>query len=367
MELLIKYAYTRDVPKDLQTIVHLLPAADRFQMEGLLKSCGQALAQELTPDNCVQIRAAVRAFSFSCKELKEASDKFLLENFPWIYCFSPEFLQLEVDDLCEILGHDKLNVRNEGIPLDAICRWVSYDFDHRYVHTERLLRYVRLGIITNEAFFTILNYHKLTAASPAVHTVLLDASRLMGQPEVISALDQCSPRLPTDMVFVFGGSNLGWPLQIVEAFDIRSLTWKECPATDFGPRSYHGTAVLNQVVYIIGGFDGADYINYCTAFHPETAAWSDVAPMHDKRCYVSVAVMDGYIYALGGFDGRVRQRSAERFHPASNQWTLIEPMICPRSDGGAVALDGKIYMIGGFNGQESLSSAEYYDPSCDYP
>ena len=45
---------------------------------------------------------------------------------------------------------------------------------------------------------------------------------------------QCTARLPTDLLFVFGGSHLGWPLQIVEAFDIRSLTWKECSALEFG-------------------------------------------------------------------------------------------------------------------------------------
>lgn len=50
-----------------------------------------------------------------------------------------------------------------------------------------------------------------------------------------------------------------------------------------GPRSYHGTVVLGQVVYIVGGFDGSDYINYCCAFYPAFSRWAHVAPMHDKR------------------------------------------------------------------------------------
>ena len=52
--------------------------------------------------------------------------------------------------------------------------------------------------------------------------------------QVRASFAQCSARLPTDLLFVFGGSHLGWPLQIVEAFDIRSLTWKECAALEFG-------------------------------------------------------------------------------------------------------------------------------------
>ncbi|KAK7101967.1 kelch-like protein 10 [Littorina saxatilis] len=362
MELLIKYAYTRDVPADPSAIIQLLPAADRFQMEGLLKACCQALVKEMTLDNCMQIRAFARAFPFSCRLLTDEADKFLLENFAWIYCFSAEFLQMDVDDLCNILGSDRLNARSEGITLDAVCRWIAYDLDNRQTHCERLLRQVRLGLLTNDAFFRILNYHKLTTASPAVHSVLLEASKMMGQPEVRATFSQCVPRLPTNLVFVFGGSHLGWPLQIVEALDIRSVTWKECSALEFGPRSYHGTAVLDRVVYVVGGFDGNDYTNYCTAFYPTSGQWIQVAPMHDKRCYVSVAVHDKHVYALGGFDGRTRQRSAEKFHPVSNQWTMIQPMLCPRSDGGAATLKDKIYIMGGFNGQESLNSVEYYDP-----
>ena len=72
----------------------------------------------------------------------------------------------------------------------CVFRWIAYDFDNRYTHCERLLRQVRMGLLTNDAFFRILNYHKLTTASPAVHSVLLDASRLMGQPEV----SPCTPR-----------------------------------------------------------------------------------------------------------------------------------------------------------------------------
>jgi len=117
-----RYAYTRDVPMDPSTIIQLLPAADRFQMEGLLKTCCHALVKEMTLENCMQIRAFARAFAFSCRELTDAADKFLLENFAWIYCFSAEFLQLDVDDLCNILGSGKLNARTEGITLDAVCR-----------------------------------------------------------------------------------------------------------------------------------------------------------------------------------------------------------------------------------------------------
>lgn len=68
--------------------------------------------------------------------------------------------------------------------------------------------------------------------------------------------------------------------------------------------------------------------------------------MHCRRCYVSVAVLDGIIYALGGYDGLNRLNSAERYDPKTNQWTMIPPMKTQRSDAHACALGGKIYITG---------------------
>lgn len=94
-------------------------------MEGLVKACCNALIQEMTLESCMHIRSFARAFPFSCSRIKEAADKFLLENFAWIYCFSADFLQVDVDDLSDILKSDRLNARTEGIPLDAVCRLVN--------------------------------------------------------------------------------------------------------------------------------------------------------------------------------------------------------------------------------------------------
>ncbi len=57
--------------------------------------------------------------------------------------------------------------------------------------------------------------------------------------------------------------------------------------------------------------------------------------MYERRCYVSVAVLDELIYAMGGFDGHERLSSAEHYNPNANQWTLTAPMNDRRSDASA--------------------------------
>lgn len=64
--------------------------------------------------------------------------------------------------------------------------------------------------------------------------------------------------------------------------------------------------------------------------------------MYERRCYVSVAVLDGLIYAIGGFDGHERLKSAECYDPDTNQWTLTAQMNERRSDASASSLQGKV-------------------------
>merc|ERR1719192_285719 len=83
--------------------------------------------------------------------------------------------------------------------------------------------------------------------------------------------------------------------------------------------------------------------------------------MNKSRCYISTAVHQDKIYAIGGFDGRSRHNSIECYDPKENSWTLLPPMTNVRSDGTAVTYGNKIYVIGGFTGEDILNSVEVFD------
>lgn len=56
--------------------------------------------------------------------------------------------------------------------------------------------------------------------------------------------------------------------------------------------------------------------------------------MKDKRLGVGVAVVNRMLYAMGGYDGLHRLNSAECYHPENNAWTPISPMHVGRSGAG---------------------------------
>jgi len=64
-----------------------------------------------------------------------------------------------------------------------------------------------------------------------------------------------------------------------------------------------------------------------------------------RRCYVSVALLNGIIYAMGGFDGHHRLGSAEKYNFERNQWTMIAPMTSQRSDACAAVMNGKCSIL----------------------
>jgi kelch-like protein 2/3 len=56
--------------------------------------------------------------------------------------------------------------------------------------------------------------------------------------------------------------------------------------------------------------------------------WTPVAPMSIRRSSVGVAVLNNLLFALGGYDGIARQclNTVECYNPESNTWQLSVPM-----------------------------------------
>lgn len=84
---------------------------------------------------------------YSCYELVEASKKYILQNFEKVLLESPEFKNLDLNDLEVLLSDDELNALREESVLEAIKIWVEARACERKVHVPRLLNCVRLGLV----------------------------------------------------------------------------------------------------------------------------------------------------------------------------------------------------------------------------
>jgi N-acetylneuraminic acid mutarotase len=147
-------------------------------------------------------------------------------------------------------------------------------------------------------------------------------------------------------------------------------------------RSYHGAAVVNGRIYVIGGA-GEDNKPFGSVqvYDPATGTWAARANMPTARGLFGTSAVGATIYAIGGTTiGRDKLAVVEAYDTATDKWTRRADMPTPRNALSAAVVDGKIYAIGGWGydrpegGWESIdptatgrdfSTVEVYDPKTD--
>jgi len=118
----------------------------------------------------------------------------------------------------------------------------------------------------------------------------------------------------------------------VEVFDLYSERWNEAPAMKTGRLGLAASTVLGtddqEYIYAIGGSDGENVLNTVECFNPrggpeQRGVWSEAPPMHMPRLGHSAAVVDNCIYVIGGFDGKFPLDTIECFNPLTNRWSVM--------------------------------------------
>lgn len=63
-----------------------------------------------------------------------------------------------------------------------------------------------------------------------------------------------------------------------------------------------------------------------------------------------MALINGVVYAVGGFNGSLRVRTVDMYDPLKDVWTSCPSMEARRSTLGVAVLNDLIYAVGGFDG-----------------
>lgn len=61
-----------------------------------------------------------------------------------------------------------------------------------------------------------------------------------------------------------------------------------------------GVAVLNNVIYVCGGYDGTDHLSSVECFNTRTNYWASITNMQVPRCYVGACVFQGKLMVVAG-------------------------------------------------------------------
>ncbi len=116
------------------------------------------------------------------------------------------------------------------------------------------------------------------------------------------------------------------------------------------PAAWFGAVLVNDVIYVAGGYDGRHELAEFAAYTIPSGEWQRLTSLSTPRGGVSL-VYDGMtILALGGGWTRTIQNH-ERYDALTNQWTTIDtPVAGEWRHFGAAANNGSVYMLGGWSG-----------------
>uniref|UniRef100_A0A672GX98 Kelch-like family member 2 n=1 Tax=Salarias fasciatus TaxID=181472 RepID=A0A672GX98_SALFA len=262
----------------------LLPAAGLLQLNEVKKACCEFLSSQLHPSNCLGIRAF--ADLHACSQLLAQANSYAEQHFPEVVG-SEEFLNLGMEQVSSLIASDKLTIPTEEKVFEAVIAWVNHDKDVRQEHLAHLMEHVRLPLLSREYLVQRVEEESLIKNSSACKDYLIEAMKYH--------------LLPADQ------------RALMKTARTRMRTPACCPK--------------------VGAIHAVRH--WRRAFSPV-----EVERSTDRRSTLGAAVLNGLLYAVGGYDGATRQclSTVEAYNPKSNTWSYIAEMGTRRSGAGSFCL-----------------------------
>ena len=124
-------------------------------------------------------------------------------------------------------------------------------------------------------------------------------------------------------------------------------------------RTLCGGAVSDRKFYVLGGYDGANYLSTMEAFDPDSGRWTNQPPMPASKSSAAVASIGTSIFAVGGYNGREHTASGYVYEDSQRSWSVLAPMGIARTGSRSAVVDGTLYVIGGWHGTDRTETEEH--------
>lgn len=179
-----------------------------------------------------------------------------------------------------------------------------------------------------------------------------------------------------DLIYIIGGRDAlapvtpKTPFASVQVYDPSDDTWSTAPSLPI-PLARPGAVVVNSKIYVIGG-EGQGGIGGDSVyeFDPASQLWATKTSMPEARTDTAVATQGGLIYVVGGGNAGFTSNSLFRYDPAMDEWTAESPMSESREGASAAAVGGQVLVYGGSTTAHVPDAGyrrvlESYDPIMD--
>lgn len=377
IELIIEFAYTAQLAITDSNVQALLATASLLQMSRIQILCCNYIKKQLDAINCLGI--SYIADKYSCPDLLEAAKDYA-RNFFEEVAKHDEFLRLTKDQLISWIQDDSINVTNEEKVYEAVMNWVqNLSINNHEAYKDlvlaELLQHVRFAQM-DPHFLVPVSCNPLIKNDEKCRELVDQAKNYLLLPDCREEMEikqgkdsnrfKARKCFPSFVLYAVGGWVSGDAIASVERFDPETDTWAVMSPMK-KPRCGVGVAVLNNVLYAVGGHDGEAYLNSIECYHPREGIWKtdDVPPLRSTRTSVGVATQYGYLYVIGGQESQYSLDLVDKYNPSTKEWQKCAPLNNKRLGAGVAVLDNYIYAVGGADKNASTNTVERYDSTLD--
>lgn len=318
----------------------------------MVEFCCKFLNKDLHPSNCVGIFRFAELHS--CIHLKLDAKRFIERRFTEVIK-EDEFLHIPHYTMLGFLKSEGLSIDNEYQVFDALMTWIMFDVEERRQFVFELLPEVRIAVMSSKKLDMYMEKCPDPQLREDIRSILADYRIQLRNNEPNFDV-RTQPRMcARKSVYIIGGNHIGKnqrhgddsALQRVERLDTFRGVWTQ-EEKMFQARSCHGTAILDNLIYVVGGEQNGLILADTELFDPSANEWQSLAPLNQPRTLHGVCAADGSLFAIGGIIGSSQTDSIERYNPVANSWVLLEhTLTAPRAGMGVVSHGGLIFIAGG--------------------
>jgi uncharacterized protein (TIGR03437 family) len=162
-----------------------------------------------------------------------------------------------------------------------------------------------------------------------------------------------------NILYAMGGANNTTALTVVESYNPATNTWSTLPAMPTATDSVNAT-VENNIIYVIGGYNqSTGRLATVQAFNPATSTWSVVTPLKVGKSEPGIGLLGSTIVAAGGLANSGQTGDNEGYNAATGTWQSLTPVPAPWYNGCSGAIGGVLYLAGGQNNGVSAAVQSY--------
>ena len=144
VKLLVDYCYTSVIEFNSSNVESLLKTAHLLQFDSIVKGCCVFMSSQLHHTNCLGISSFAELHG--CTELRDSALAYATKHFCQV-AKTDEFLLATLEQICQLLSSDSLNVSSEKDAFDVALSWVKHDLEARKMFLPQIFAHVRLELL----------------------------------------------------------------------------------------------------------------------------------------------------------------------------------------------------------------------------